>query len=653
MPIICAMTGVRSFGGIGSVAGGAGLDVDEVFGNFVYTGSGSARNITNGIDLSNEGGLVWIKNRDSSDNCLFDTERGNAIFFSSNLNGGGTNIGSQAYQYNSNGFGFLNSNIDNPRWNANSNTYVSWTFRKAPKFFDVVQYNGSSTAQNVPHNLGSVPGMIIVKQTNSSYDWKVYHRSVGNTREIELNQTAGSYINSSWDNTTPTDTYFRLANVGGVNALGNTYIAYLFAHNDGDGGFGPNSDQDIIKCGSYTGNGSSTGPTVNLGFEPQFIMYKNTSGTGNWQIHDVMRGIPTGSNDAIVYANKNWAENLNNDWLDVNATGFQIKNSGSDANTNGETYIYMAIRRGPLAEPESASDVFAIDTRSSSEGEGKYTSGFPVDFSLANNYDSTGNTFAGTRLINRHLQTNSSVDSSSSVADYEWDHNDGLSIGASGAFFGSSKNIINYMWKRAPGFCDVVHYVGNGGYLVVNHNLGVAPEMIWMKRHDSSGDWGVYFKSGSTEAALLLNSANAKYPSGIAFTSTSTYFSPYNSDFPMQNSINGAKYISYLFASLDGVSKLGSYTGNGSSQTIDCGFTNGARFVLIKCTSQNSCPWLLFDSERGITTGVDPHLRIDSTDAQASQAANDIEPDNSGFILDGVNNTNNGNGESYIFYAIA
>ena len=79
MPIIGSAVSIRSFGGIGNVAGGAGLDVDEVFSNFVYTGNGSARSITNGIDLSNEGGLVWIKNRGSTSNhCLFDTETGNS-----------------------------------------------------------------------------------------------------------------------------------------------------------------------------------------------------------------------------------------------------------------------------------------------------------------------------------------------------------------------------------------------------------------------------------------------------------------------------------------------------------------------------------------------------------------------------------------------
>ena len=177
---------------------------------------------------------------------------------------------------------------------------------------------------------------------------------------------------------------------------------------------------------------------------------------------------------------------------------------------------------------------------------------------------------------------------------------------------------------------------------------------MWVKSRGNSEDWYVYHKDLGNGSILILNTASSVY-NGMSNVWNNT--SPTSSVFTVgpngKVNLSGDTFIAYLFATLAGVSKVGSYTGTGSSQTIDCGFTNGARFVLIKCTSQNSCPWLLFDSERGITTGVDPHLRLDSTDAEVSQAANDIEPDNSGFIVNSVNNTNNGNGESYIFYAIA
>jgi hypothetical protein len=229
------------------------------------------------------------------------------------------------------------------------------------------------------------------------------------------------------------------------------------------------------------------------------------------------------------------------------------------------------------------------------------------------------------------------------------------------------------MWKRAPNFFDVVAYTGDGTpnnhAPTLTHNLGVVPEMIWVKKRNGTSNWAVVVKSGTggIQAYLDLDNGNVGTLATTGPSNTwSDYFtstqvigdggsgSAFHSPFPVTNlNVSGNTYIMYLFASLDGVSKVGSYTGTGASQTIDCGFSSGARFVLIKCTSQNSTPWLLFDSARGITTGVDPHLRLDSTDAEASQDANDIEPHNSGFIVNSVNNTNNGNGESYIFYAIA
>ena len=71
-----------------------------------------------------------------------------------------------------------------------------------------------------------------------------------------------------------------------------SFVAYLFAHNDGDGEFGPDGDADIIKCGSYTGNGSANGPEIDLGFEPQWVLIKAQQSTGNWFMFDTMRGMP-------------------------------------------------------------------------------------------------------------------------------------------------------------------------------------------------------------------------------------------------------------------------------------------------------------------------------------------------------------------------
>ena len=107
----------------------------------------------------------------------------------------------------------------------------------------------------------------------------------------------------------------------------------------------------------------------------------------------------------------------------------------------------------------------------------------------------------------------------------------------------------------------------------------------------------------------------------------------------------------FLFASVPGVSKVGSYTGNSSTQTIDCGFTNGARFVMIKSSTLNNTEWMVFDSHRGILAGNDPLLEISTTDGNTI-TTDWIDPANSGFIVNALGDINS-NGETYIFYAIA
>lgn len=110
--------------------------------------------------------------------------------------------------------------------------------------------------------------------------------------------------------------------------------------------------------------------------------------------------------------------------------------------------------------------------------------------------------------------------------------------------------------------------------------------------------------------------------------------------------------VAYLFATLPGISKVGSYAGNGTSQTINCGFATGARFILIKRTDAAG-DWYVWDSVRGIVAANDPHLSLNTTAAEVT-TDDSVDPDASGFIVNQVAATNiNVSGASYIFLAIA
>jgi phage-related tail fiber protein len=255
--------------------------VDDVFSTFLYQGTGSSLAINNGVDLDGEGGLIWSKRRDSTarTHILVDSVRGATKVLNSDGAYAEYTMSNMPSSFNSNGYtiGTSDAGVNN-----SGDSYVSWTFRKAKKFFDIVTYTGNGTAGHaVSHNLGSVPGMILIKNLTGE-SWLVYHRGIGNTKSLTLNTTAAEDTSIAYfNNTDPTSTHFTLGTVGsgGVNnENGVSYIAYLFAHNDGDGEYGEDGDQDIIKCGSYTGTGSySSPPVINLGFEPQWVMIKNAT----------------------------------------------------------------------------------------------------------------------------------------------------------------------------------------------------------------------------------------------------------------------------------------------------------------------------------------------------------------------------------------
>jgi hypothetical protein len=204
--------------------------VDDIFSTFVYAGTGANRSINNGIDMSSSGGgLTWIKKRTGSEShYLFDTERGSGKYLQSNgTNAEGTN-NDYLSAFNNNGFSLGDYNDVN----GSGQDYASWTFRKAPGFFDVVTYTGNSTAgRQVSHNLGSIPGLMIVKCTSSAGEpWYVYHKDLGATKHLKLNTTSASSTSSEpWNNTEPTSTHFTLAQYNSSNGSGKTYVAYLFA----------------------------------------------------------------------------------------------------------------------------------------------------------------------------------------------------------------------------------------------------------------------------------------------------------------------------------------------------------------------------------------------------------------------------------------
>jgi hypothetical protein len=632
-----------------TAAGGEALAIEDVFSTYLYTGNGSTQTITNDIDLAGEGGLVWIKRRNGAySHVLYDTDRGVNLSLSSNTTSGNVNQAPDGVSaFEATGFSLNgNSHLDN----NTTGTFASWTFRKAPRFFDCVEYTGDGTdGRQITHSLGQSVGACIIKRTDSTGDWPVWHRSGGYNGSSHLHGVLNytdafanyGYFNTSLDQSTYfTSTYFTVESQSSVNASGGTYIAYLFAHDP----LGPSEDgsDGLIACGSYTGNGSTVANPVTLGWEPQWLLIKQANASGNnWVLFDVMRGIATGGDDNYLYPNTSGAEGTV-DRLSVTPTGFSLNSLGSDTNANGDNYIYIAIRRGPMRAPTSGTEVFDVEYHDATVAPA-FKSPFPVDFALVRNVTATTSVEAASRLTQGKSLSTASTAAETSDASYLFDYQDGWR-NTTGTF----TNLYSWMFRRAPGFFDVVAYSGNSvAGRTVPHNLGVAPEMMIVKSRTDANSWYVYTQPTGNTGLLVLNSTTAAITPVSSWNNTS----PTNVVFSVDNSssLNGSgiTYIAYLFATLPGVSKVGSFTHTINVDTnVDCGFTSGARFVLIKRTDSTG-DWYVFDTARGIESGSDKALFLNNTSAE--QTADWLDPSSTGFIVDGPNWSSG----TYIFYAIA
>ena len=640
--------------------------VDGLFSTFVYNGTGNTSlAIDNGLDLT-KGGLVWTKERTNNGggHILFSTDAsGNhsGLLVSSSTAAAGTGYQPDYFTFRNNGYTTTNSVGDSK---VDGREYVSWTFRKQPKFFDIVTYTGNGSAgKTVAHNLGSVPGMIMVKVTSTSDSWALYHRgSNGGTNPedymLRLNTNDSQANNADyWNDTAPTDSIFTLGTDPGVNGNGQTYVAYLFAHHNNDGGFGEPKDQDIIKCGSVTADGSGNF-TESLGFEPQFILFKAANQAEGWEIFDGMRNLTAVRfYNTGIEADSTAAEGSGSKNLQINADGF-ASTGGVSANI---IYTYMAIRRGGMQTPTAASDVFSIDTIGS--GAPYFDSNHIVDMALVKSAGASGDWYNYARPIGeKYLATNTTA-AEASASEAGFDFMDGH-IDAN---WGGT-DAHSWMWKRARGYFDVVAYKGTGtAGLTVNHNLGVAPEMTWVKRRDAATNWRVNVAAlgtdGQDSPSLRLNLNNASEDDNGSYfgnNNSGGYAAPTSSVLTLGGhgdvNTSGGSYIAYLFATVAGVSKVGSYTANGNAQNIDCGFSggNGARFVLIKRTDAGG-HWFQFDTSRGFVTGDDLNLQLNETNAEES-GYDHIDPLEAGFTVAAYGDDSpyvNINGATYLFYAIA
>jgi hypothetical protein len=305
--------------------------------------------------------LVWVKVRSQADqNVLCDSVRGVTRRLYSNLTNAEDATGGLV-SINSSGF-VLGDAATSQSMNNSGQTYVAWQWKangtpavtntagsitstvsaSTTSGFSVVTYTGTGANATVGHGLGVAPRMIIFKRRSATANWAVYHASIGNTGALALDLTIATDTNVAYfNNTSPTSSVFTVGTGNSLNASTSTYVAYCFAEIAG-----------FSKFGSYTGNGSSSGPFVYLGFRPEFIMIKRTDTTASWLVVDAARSPDNtsvnGGMKNVLFPNSSNAEDTGADICDGLSNGFRFYQGAASFNANGGTYIYMAFAQNPF-----------------------------------------------------------------------------------------------------------------------------------------------------------------------------------------------------------------------------------------------------------------------------------------------------------------
>lgn len=300
----------------------------NVFSTTLYTGNGANQTISNGVDLDGEGGLLWIKCRDTAyqpSHNLYDSTRDTGYRISTDSNNGQDSNGS--HTFTDDGFS-LDANSDN----YSGKTYAAWAFRKAPKFFDVVTWTGDGSSRlQVAHSLGILPGHIMIKRLDVAANWRNYHNALAANEHLSVSQTSAASTSGVMFESPPDESNFYVGNQADVNAIGGQYIAYLFAHDPSPNG--------VIQCGKW----DAYNEQVSLGWTPQFLLFKDIDNSSDWIMMDTERGLDNdfGTGDPYLRPNLPHAEFVAANGPALTADGFK---AGNGWTPSVGPCVYVAIR---------------------------------------------------------------------------------------------------------------------------------------------------------------------------------------------------------------------------------------------------------------------------------------------------------------------
>ena len=656
----------------------------ENFNVVLYTGNGGTQSIT-GVGFQPD--FVWLKNRSLGGYAprIFDSSRGATNRLQTSTTAANATEATSLTSFDADGFSLGSDNYVN----NNGSEFVAWCWKlkggtttsnadgsitstvqvNTRAGFSVVQYTADGTNNTtIGHGLGAAPDMIIIKKLTATGDWITYHQGVGTGNFLYLNRDDAQLTQAGiWSNINST-TFNLISGYNDYNQSGQDYVAYCFAPKTG-----------YSKINSYTGNGSSSGPIVNTGFEPAFVMIKRIDAIDDWIVVDNKRNT-TNSRYNYLMPNSSAAENGSatgavNPLVNFLTNGFQIAATWGAVNNNGSTYIYMAFASDPSTAPVLA-DSFNTTLYTGNASTNAITGlGFSPSFIWLKERSGTDRNVLIDiiRGEDSQLSSNSNADETTFGSNLDSFDADGFTLGSATETNGNGETYVSWNWKANPlptintdgdiqslvsvnqaAGMSVVKYTGTGSNATVGHGLSSSPDMVIIKRIDGGAgfNWIVGHSSldytanqtltlDSSTTVATWNYFNATAPtSSVFYLGTGANTSSVNG--------NGGNYIAYCFNSVSGYSSFGSYTGVSSGVTITTGFRPS--FMFIK-SSSNVENWAILDTARGTRNALNPNL----TNAESESTLNTFTVTDTGFSFPDQNIADamlNENGYEYIYWAM-
>ena len=662
---------------------------------------GTASNVTYQEATKFTPDLVWIKRRDSgigdTNHLLFDSVRGTGERLMPNLANAESTETDELTSFDSNGF-TVGADAST---NGSGGSIVAWCFNagsgsaalnengnidsnvkvNTDAGFSIVSWQGAGTGGNyIGHGLGVKPQLIIIKNRDNARNFRTYVEALGATKFINLDTTEAAATYGSFGDTEPTTDVFYTSTVSAAdratNYAGEDFIAYCFHDVAG-----------YQKIGSYTGTGSA-GNIVETGFEPAFLLIKQTNISGsNWNIIDNKRDTEN-PRDVVLWADTTDTESTasQSGVYDVNflSNGFSLENTYQPFNASGGTYIYLAIAADPDTTTPTVADSFDVVTYSGTGAAQDIETDFKPDLAWikSRSHSTSHELHDSVRGEFSRISSDTTAAASTTANGFVSLTDNGFSLdgaGGGGEVNTSGRTYVAWCWKAgdhddnlpqintegssggstlesivsvndAAGFSIVKGTAISSGAFTVGHGLSAAPELYVIKNTSGTGSWIVYANVLGNDKYLILNSSAAAATSTLFWNNTA----PSSTVFQMnagQVITGGADFIAYCWYSVSGHSKIGKYSGSGSSGKQVTGLGFKPRFLMIKRTDLAG-GWRIQDDSRLGTSGTQKNV-LEWNDPAAEQSNYvDISFDTDGFTLNTTTGDYNASGtDNYIYMA--